>query len=182
MLDLDTPLALLVGVNLDTIGKTPRYIPPTPEGDIIGFDPTCKDPCAIWPLRNLPGGKCTMTQQDDKMVLSTVMNNAPWICLSIPDGFLFYNKAGTSVEITIQVYGMCEAQKSGFSIYYDALGGMNHTPWKWIDTDEQKLYTYTTRLDDAIFANREGYDLRIEMGGSKENIRLVDVTARKLPK
>lgn len=181
-LDVNTPLALLIGVTPVPIGKSPCYTPPKLNGDTAGFDPTGKDPLAINPLPNLPGGKYTVTQNDNKTVLTTIRNEQPWIHLNIPDGFLFYNKAGFPVEVTVKVYGMREAQKSGFSFYYDAIGGMSHSPWQWIDEGTDKLYTYTMRIDDGLFANREGYDIRIEMGGSKENIRLVDVSVKKIAK
>lgn len=179
---ITSPLALLVGVVPVTVGKSPRFIPPVLEGDTVGFDPTGKDIRAINSLPNLPGGKYIIEQAGDKIVISTIRNEQPWIHLNIPDGFLFYNKAGFPVEITVKVYGMREEQKSGFCFYYDAIGGMNHSPWQWIETGTDKVYSYTMRITDGLFANREGYDIRLEMGGSRENIRLTDVTVRKIAK
>jgi len=181
-LNIDASLALLSGIALTPTGKSPRDISPAQDGDTVGFDPTGKNPSAICPLPNLPGGKFTVSQHNDKIVIDTGGEEQPWIYLEIPEGFLFFNKAKVPVEVTVKVYGVHEAQQSGFSIYYDAIGGMKHSPWQEIDIGEEVVHTYTLRLADAMFADREGYALRLERGGSKEDIHLVDMRLRKLPK
>jgi hypothetical protein len=146
----------------------------------VSLDPSGCEPDAIHPLPNLPGGAYQMEQVNGRTVLSTVMDRAPWIHLDVPDGFIFYNTARTPVEVTVRVYGACVPNKTGFNLYYDAVGGMNNSPWQWIDVGPSRIYSYTVRLNDAIFADREGYDLRICMGGSTENLRVVDVTVKKV--
>ena len=181
-LNVETSLALLTGITLTTTGRSPRDTQPALGGDTIGFDPTGKNPYVICPLPELPGGKFTVTKHGEQNIISTEGEGQPWIYLEIPEGFLFYNKARVPVEIMVKVYGVREAQESGFSLYYDAIGGMKHSPWQMIDTGEDVIHTYTIRLNDALFADRDGYAFRLEMGCSTENIHLVDLTVKKLPK
>jgi hypothetical protein len=113
-------------------------------------------------------------------MLMTVPEVAPWIHVDVPDGFLFFNTERQPVEVAVTVRGTMEAKKNGFSLYYDAIGGMANSPWQWIDVGPFKEFTYTFRLNDALFAGSEGYDFRLDMGGSEDSVRVTKVEVRKL--
>ena len=79
----------------------------------------------------------------------------------------------------MRLYGVTLPNKTGFNLYYDAVDGMSHSAWQWVDPGAEKIFTYTFRLNDALFSRRDGYDLRINMGVSRENLRVVGVTVKK---
>jgi hypothetical protein len=162
-----------------TAGTPPRRSSPMTCSD-VSLDPTGADRAAIRPLRNLPGGQYGEEKYQGRVeILRTVRDEQPWIHLDVPDDFLFFNIERRPVEVTVCVRGVKVAEKTGFLLYYDAIGGMVNSAWQWIDVGPFKKLSYTFRLDDALFAGSEGYDLRLDMGGSEENIRLIDVTVRK---
>ena len=172
---------ILAGVSLaPTAGALPlRASPMTCES--VSLDRSGADPRAIRPLRNLPGGRyAQVVIQGQIEVLQTIRDQQPWIHLDVPDDFLFFNLERRPVEVSVRVRGVTKAQKTGLSLYYDAIGGMNNSAWQWIDIGPYKEFTYTFRLNDALFAGSEGYDLRLDMGGSEENLRVIDVTVWKL--
>ncbi|HOS42340.1 MAG TPA: hypothetical protein PK794_01485, partial [Armatimonadota bacterium] len=161
---------------------TPAVAPLRVTADTVALDVYGADGRALRPLPELPGGRYTLTFLGSQPVLVTDRQHNPWLHLDVPDGFLFYNREGVPVEITVQLYGARRAQRTGFNLYYDALGGMNNTRWQWLDVGPSQVFTYTLRLTDALFANREGYDFRLCTGGSDENLRIVNVTVKKLAK
>jgi len=182
----ETPLpvssspCMLVGIRVPVLDGTPAVRPEFVMAEAVSLDPAGMRPGAIWPLHDLPGGGYATQSVDGRPVLCTERNTAPWLHFAIPDGFMYYNIDRRPVEVIIKVYGVHEAQKSGYSLYYDGIGGMMNSPWQWIDVGPDKVFSYTMRLNDAEFADREGYDLRVSMGGSTEPLRLVDIRVRKL--
>lgn len=156
------------------------WTPPAVTADCVTLDPYAYLPDAIHPLPNLPGGRYWESYRGKRKVLCTIRDDAPWIHLDIPDGFLFFNTARVPVEVAVSVCGVTTPRKTGFTLYYGTPTGMKNTPWQWIDTDPHRVYTYTLRLDDALFAGQDGYDLRLNMGGSRESVELMELTVRKL--
>ncbi len=179
-LPLTTQPLVLAGVTVPVLDGAPVVQPPAVPGDTVALDPTGADPHAIHALRDLPGGHFDIDTVEHQPVLCTVRQTQPWLHFDIPDGFLFYNSARRPVAVTVQVYGAMTERHCGFSLYYDGVGGMMNSPWQWIDMGPNKIYTYTLRLDDALFADRDGYDLRVAMGGSEEPVRLVGLSVTKL--
>lgn len=172
---------IVTGVEAPTITTSPDMNPVPVRTQSVSLDYSGSDPAGIHALRNLPGGRYSIYHlQDGHTTYATGRDTDPWIYLDIPDGFLFYNIERIPLEITVQVYGSPTHQRDGFSFYYDALGGMRNSPWQWIDTGPRDIFSYTFRLNDAIFADREGYDLRLDMGGSDNSVRLVGITVKKL--
>ncbi|MHB9022986.1 MAG: hypothetical protein ACYC7E_02265 [Armatimonadota bacterium] len=167
-----------------TIRLEAKILPASPqrvEDDSVSLVADGSNPLALCPLPNLPGGGYTREPCNAGCLLVTRMEVAPWIHFNVPDGFLFYNTARIPVEVTVRVRGVWRAKKTGFYLYYDGIKGMASTDWQWIDTGYDQVFTYTFRINDALFADSEGYDLRLDMAGSVESIRLVDVAIQKLP-
>lgn len=157
------------------------------EGDTVRLDLSDKDPAGIHALPTFTGGEFRRMLCEDGEALCTVRDDAPWIHLAVPDGFLFYNREKLPVEVTVRVAGVTAPMRTGFSLMYDSANGMAYTRWQWIDalpsavtTDSPTEFTYTFRLNDALFSDSEGYDLRIDMGGSRESVRVLDVAIRKI--
>jgi len=145
------------------------------------MDLSGSDDSGIHLLRTLTGGHFNQyIQSDGHTTVATIRDTNPWIHFDVPDGFLFYNVERVPVEVTVQVYGGSSSEQVGFNFYYDAVGGMRTSPWQWIDVGSRDIFTYKVRMNDAIFAGREGYDLRLNMGGSADGVRLVNITMRKL--
>lgn len=171
---------ILGNVSLAMQSGTPGYHPDAITTPSVSLDIAGTDPMGIHALRNLPGGRYGVLQVNGQTVLATLRDVEPWIHFDIPDGFLFFNTARVPIDVSVQVYGVKTVQKSGFNLYYEAVGGMRSTPWRWIDVGTEKVYTYTFRLTDAILAGDEGYDMRLNMGGSDDNIRVLNVTVKKV--
>lgn len=173
---------LLTGVIVSIQPGSPLIQPAAVTGDMVTLSMTGNDLTAIRPVYDLPGGHFSMRTLHDQSVLCTSGDTNPWLHFDIPDGFLYYNIERTPVVVTVTVCGVAKPKKTGFNFYYDALSGMTYTPWQWIDVGPDKLFTYTIRLNDAGFSNREGYDLRLNKAGSEEDIRVVAMTVRKIAK
>ncbi|HEY3377871.1 MAG TPA: beta-galactosidase [Armatimonadota bacterium] len=171
---------LLAGVNVAPSAAGQDFRPAPISASSVSLDLSGADPAGIHLLRGLSGGLFNQYTHAGRTVISTVRDTAPWIHVDVPDGFLFYNIARVPVEVTVQVLGATAAQKSGFSIYYDAISGMANSPWQWIAVGPEQVYSYTVRLNDALFSNKDGYDFRLNMGGSTDNIRLIGLTVRKV--
>lgn len=180
-LEVSNAPVVVDGVEIANItAGSPALRPEPVNAPLVHLDASGQNPAAIHPLPQLPGGQYRTSQFDGKPVLSTVRNTAPWIHVDVPDGFLFYNTDLRPLEVAVTVIGAQRPKKAGFYLYYDAHGSMASTPWQWIDVGPNQTFTYTVKLTDAIFANREGYDFRICMGGSDEEIKVVDISVKKL--
>lgn len=172
---------LLSGAQMEVQAGLPEMRPEKINSESVSLDQTGTDPLSIQPLRLLPGGKYSQyTVRNGFPVLATIREVQPWVHFDIPDGFLFFNIERVPVEISVKVYGVSAPKKTGLNIYYDGIGGMRSTNWQWIDVGFDETFTYTFRIPDSIFADNEGYDFRVNMGGSIENVRVVDVTVRKV--
>ena len=170
---------LLSGV---TVSVTPGFpdLTPTPyPNDTVKVDISGTDVNGIHPLHEMPGGHYATRIFNDQTILRTTTGN-PWIHFSVPTSFLFFNIAQVPVDITVEMMGVDAPERSGFNIYYDALAGMRYTTWQWIDVGIDKVFSYTFRLNDALFAGNGGYDFRINMGASKEYLRVLGVSIKKI--
>jgi hypothetical protein len=67
---------------------------------------------------------------------------------------------------------------AGFRVEYDGIGGDKTTPWQVVEPGEGWA-TYTFVLPDAQLANSNGYDLLINVGGSKFDMTFGAVTLRR---
>jgi len=174
---------ILSGVLLSPTAGVPPWDATQLSCDCVSLDLAGTDPAAIRPLRTMPGGKYQQMAFEGKVeMLITMRDTAPWIYLDVPDDYLFFNIDRHPVEVSVRVRGVQTANKSGFSLYYDGIGGMTNSRWQWVDVGPFAEYTYTFRLDNALFAGSEGYDLRLDMGGSIESVKLLGMTVRKLPR
>ena len=167
------------------VNATPRPgIPdtrPAPvAGDTVALDADGLDPAALRPLRDMPAGHYAVQRLTIGTALCTNRDRAPWIYLTVPDGFLFFNIERQPVEITVTVMGANQPEKAGFNLLYDALDGMRYSAWQKIDVGPARTFTYTLRLHDALFSDQDGYDFLINAGGSVESVRVLDVSVRKL--
>jgi hypothetical protein len=141
--------------------------------------------------RNWPGGRVAEEERFGKktMVARTLheplnANNRdkdnPWFYFDIDDGFLYFTRAQMPVAVTIECLGTNGPLMSGFNIYYDAGRSFRFSPWQWIDSGQDKIFKYRVVLSDAWFANKDGYDFRINTKGSKENVCITRVTVEPL--
>lgn len=180
MLSLPARPVLLAGLLPPTDARQPDCRPRPVAGDRVALDLEGRDPAAIHPLPDLPGGRYRIRAHGDTMVLYSESNTAPWLHFAVPDGFLFFNRERVPVEVSVLVYGGTLPERLGFNLYYDGVNGMTYTRWQWVEMGPERLFTYTFRLDDMLLANRDGYDLRLNIGGSREEIQLANITIRKL--
>jgi len=171
---------LMTGVSLKPMDGTPDVLLASIFGQEVSLDVTGEEPSGLHLLPDLPGGHFEQEVVSGHTFISTVRGKAPWIHVDVPDGFLFFNVKRIPLEVTIDVMGVAQAEKTGVNLYYDAQGNMQHSKWQWIDVGPEKVFSYTFRLNDALFANRAGYDFRINMGGSKEDVRVVGIRVRKV--
>jgi hypothetical protein len=174
-----TPAVLFGGRATPTAG-VPANTPSPVAGPRVSVVAPPDSPSLIRVLRTFPRGNCQQVEESGHPVLMTSYMQAPWIYFDLPDGFLFFNREATPVRVTVHVLGASDPRKTGFSLYYDSLEGKRNAPWQWIDVGPSTVFTYSLVLNDALFATDEGYDIRLDMGGSKEGIRLVDFIVEKL--
>lgn len=172
--------ALVSGAQAHARSGYPDNAPAAIGTSTVSLDPRGADPGRICPLRAQSGGQYTIGEHAGQPVLGTIRETAPWIHLDIPDGFLFLNLARTPIEVMIHVLGVQQARRTGFNLYYDAIDGMRTSPWQWIETGSNTVYSYRVVLRDALCSNREGYDIRINRGGSLEEVRVLGVEVRKV--
>jgi hypothetical protein len=114
-----------------------------------------------------------------------------FIFLDVADDFLYFER-GVPVEVTVEVKRPAgtgdEIFKAlpGFNLEYDSASGVASTAWQNVEPGEGWA-TYTYRLPDvaaklpvATFANRNGYDIRVNTFGSRQNLVFGSITVRKL--
>ena len=176
------PLLLTGATEGLTAGFPDLLEAPMPE-DTVTLDATGTDARGMHALRALPGGHYAQyLTEDGRAVLRTVRGSMPWIYFDVPTRFLFFNTAQTPLEITVQVLGATSPNTTGFNLYYDTLDGMRTTAWQSIDQGPETTFSYTFRVNDALFAGGAGYDFRLQMGGSAEDVRVLGVRVKKLGK
>jgi len=141
------------------------------------------------PLRDHPGGAISEELRVDRPCLRTHMTSRkgqedldnPYLYFDVDDTWLYFDRAETPVAITVECEGSFRGRKKlGFNIMYDATTGYRFTPWQWVDPG-YGWRRCRIELDDVSFANRDGYDFRINVKGSKQDLWVAAVTIEKLP-
>lgn len=139
------------------------------------------------PYRQWPGGRVLESTEFEKKVLVTTSilgsvvteedrkKDNPWFYFDIDDRFLYYTKGTTPLVITITCRGTAKPAMCGFNIYYDAGARRKFSQWQWIDAGKDQWFTYRIVLTDAWFANKDGYDFRINTKGSKDPVYITRV-------
>jgi hypothetical protein len=109
------------------------------------------------------------------------LSDNPWFYFDVDDRFLFYTKGEFPIAITVECIGASAPEFAGFNIYYDAGARQKFSSWQWIAPGVENLYSYRVVLPDAWLANKEGYDFRINVKGSKEDVFITKVMVEMLP-
>lgn len=105
----------------------------------------------------------------------------PWIYFDVDDRWLYFDRGATRLAITVECEGSLRGTKKlGLNIIYDSIAGYRFTPWQWVDSG-YGWRRYRFEISDASFANRDGYDFRINAKGSKQDLYVCSVTVEKLP-
>jgi len=140
-------------------------------------------------LRRLPGGQIADDLRGGRRCLRTRMRpgrgdeeaDNPWIYFDVDDRWLYLAGGKTGVAITVECQGSFLGEnKLGFNIMYDSTQGYRFTPWQWVGPG-YGWRRYRVELNDVSFANRSGYDFRINVKGSKQDLWVAVVTVQKLP-
>ena len=127
------------------------------------------------------GRRCLRTSigASDSQPGDAISDN-PWIYFDVDDRWLYFARGKTPVAITVECEGSyLGEQKLGFNILYDSTTGYRFSPWQWVEAGPG-WHTYRLRLDDVSFANRSGYDFRINVKGSKQDLWVAAVRVEKL--
>jgi len=140
-------------------------------------------------LRHLPGGQVINEERTGRICVRTRMRpgqgeeeqDHPWIYFDADDRWLYFAQGKTPVSVTVECDGsFLGKQKLGFNIMYDSVSGYRFTPWQWVEAGAGwRRYRFV--LEDVNFANRNGYDFRINAKGSKQDLWVASVMVEKLP-
>ena len=140
-------------------------------------------------LRDRVGGRIAEETRDGRGHLRTRLATGPgtpgpenpWIYFDVDDRWLYLARARTPVAITVECEGSNLGEKAlGFNIMYDSTTGYRFTPWQWV-APAPGLHRYQVELRDVSFGDRDGYDFRINVKGSREDLWVTSVTVEKLP-
>jgi hypothetical protein len=140
-------------------------------------------------LRQLRGGAITEELAQGRAGLRTHMTcrrgdeelDNPWIYFDVDDGWLYFDRGKSHLAITVECQGCpLGLKKLGFNIMYDAVDGYRFTRWRWVDPG-YGWHAYRFELSDVSFANRDGYDFRINAKGSNQDAFVTAVTLHKVP-
>lgn len=139
-------------------------------------------------LRNRIGGHVAEEMHDGRMCLRTKIYSGPgeaeldnpWVYFDVDDRWLYFAQGKTPVAVTIECQGSSAgAETLGFNIWYDSTTGYRFSPWQWIAPGSD-WKRYRVELPDVSFADRHGYDFRINIKGSKQDMWISSVTVEKL--
>jgi hypothetical protein len=139
-------------------------------------------------LRRMPGGETEEEMRGVRNCVRTHMQagaaeeapDSPWIYFDVDDGWMYCDGGKSRVVITVDCEGsFLGRQKLGFNIMYDSTSGYRFTRWQWVEPG-QDWHRYQFELRDASFANRSGYDFRINAKGSKQDLRVAAVMIEKV--
>ncbi len=140
-------------------------------------------------LRHLPGGQVINDERAGRVCVRTRMRagqgeeeqDYPWIYFDVDDRWLYFARGKTPVSVTVECDGsFLGKQKLGFNIMYDSVSGYRFTPWQWVEAGAG-WRRYRFLLEDVNFANRNGYDFRINAKGSKQDLWVASVMVEKVP-
>lgn len=140
-------------------------------------------------LRGLRGGANIEEARSGRTCLRTSMTyrrgeeeqDNPWMYFDVDDRWLYFDRGATRLALTVECEGSFRgAKKLGLNIVFDSTTGYRFTPWQWVDSG-YGWRRYRFEISDASFANRDGYDFRINTKGSKQDLYVCSVTVEKLP-
>lgn len=140
-------------------------------------------------LRRLRGGANIEEARSGRTCLRTSMTyrrgeeerDNPWMYFDVDDTWLYFDRGATRLAITVECEGSFRGtEKLGMSIIYDSTSGYRFTPWQWVDSG-YGWRRYCFHINDASFANRDGYDFRVNAKGSVQDLYVCSVTVEKLP-
>jgi hypothetical protein len=139
-------------------------------------------------LRSRIGGRVEEEMHNGRMCLRTRLYSGPqeaeldnpWVYFDVDDRWLYFARGKTPVAVTVE----CESsylgdEKLGFNLWYDSTTGYRFSPWQWV-VGGAGWKRYRVELPDASFADRYGYDFRINIKGSKQDMWISSVTVEKL--
>jgi hypothetical protein len=106
--------------------------------------------------------------------------NNPWVYFDVDERWLYFARGATPVAVTVE----CDAsylgkEKLGFNIMYDSTTGYRFSRWQWVEPGSG-WRSYRVELPDVSFADRDGYDFRININGSKQDLWISSVRVEKL--
>ena len=139
-------------------------------------------------LRTLRGGAVVERSRSGRTCLATQITyrrgeedkDNPWIYFDVDNGWLYFDRGQSKLAITVECEGgYMGKRKLGFNILYDSVKGYRFTPWQWVDPG-YGWHRYRFVIDDADFANRDGYDFRINAKGSKQDLHVCAVSVERL--
>jgi hypothetical protein len=140
-------------------------------------------------LRTLRGGDIEEEARTGRPCLRTFVSprreedklGDPYLYFDIDDAWLYFARGRVPVAITVECERAFAGEKKlGFNIMYDSTAGYRFTDWQWVDPGDG-WSTYRFLLDDVSFANRSGFDFRINAKGSKQDLWVAAVTVEKAP-
>ena len=138
-------------------------------------------------LRTRVGGRAEEEIHDGRTCLRTRIYTGPreaeldnpWLYFDVDDRWLYFGQGKTPVAITIECDGSyLGAERLGFNIWYDSTTGYRFSPWQWVAAGSG-WKRYRVELTDANFSDRNGYDFRINIKGSKQDIWISSVTVER---
>ena len=139
-------------------------------------------------LRGHPGGKAADDSVGGRPCVRTMAQKGgtsqdpgnPWLYFDVDESWLYFARGRTPVAVTVECYGSYLGERQlGFNIYYDSASGYRFTPWQWV-APGYSWQRYRVELPDASFADGGGYDFRINVVGSKQDLWVASVTVEKL--
>jgi hypothetical protein len=139
-------------------------------------------------LRGMAGGQTEEETRGERNCLRTRMQagmapdapDSPWMYFDVDDAWMYCDRGKSPVVITVDCEGsFLGRQKLGFNIMYDSTTGYRFTPWQWVEPG-QDWHRYQFELDDASFADRNGYDFRINAKGSKQDLWVAAVMIERV--
>ncbi len=139
-------------------------------------------------LRGLGGGACLEEETQGRPCLRTCMTytdqdiaqDSPWLYFDVDDSWLYFDRGRTDLVVTVECQGSyLGAEKLGFSLVYDSTTGYRFTPWQWVGPG-YGWRSYRVVLKEVNFANRDGWDFRINAKGSAQDLWVSGVTVEKV--
>lgn len=140
-------------------------------------------------LRALGGGACVEEQRQGRSCVHTCMTyreeeieqDNPWLYFDVDDSWLYFDRGKSKIVVTVECEGSyMGVEKLGFNIVYDSTTGYRFTPWQWVGPG-YGWRSYRVELRNVSFANRDGWDFRVNAKGSIQDLWVSAVTVEKAP-
>ena len=140
-------------------------------------------------LRSRVGGRVEEETHNGRLCLRTRIgsdpqddeSDSPWVYFDVDDRWLYFGRGKTPVAITVECDGSyLGEEKLGFNVMYDSITGYRFTRWQWVEPGSG-WKSYRVELPDVSFADRNGYDFRINIKGSKQDIWISSVKVERIP-